>query len=48
MNWWRSHSLRISLTLWNVAAMILVLAVYAAGERYPPASMALLETEQAR
>ncbi len=31
MSWWRSHSLRISLTLWNVAAMILVLAVYAAG-----------------
>ena len=22
MSWWRSHSLRISLTLWNVAAMI--------------------------
>ena len=31
MSWWRSHSLRISLTLWNVAAMILVLAVYAGG-----------------
>jgi heavy metal sensor kinase len=31
VNWWRSHSLRISLTLWNVAAMILVLAVYAGG-----------------
>ena len=31
MSWWRSHSLRISLTLWNVTAMILVLAVYAGG-----------------
>ena len=31
MSWWRSHSLRISLTLWNVAAMVLVLAVYAGG-----------------
>ena len=31
MRWWRSHSLRISLTLWNVAAMIMVLAVYAGG-----------------
>jgi len=31
VSWWRSHSLRISLTLWNVAAMILVLAVYAGG-----------------
>ena len=31
MRWWRSHSLRISLTLWNVAAMIIVLAVYAGG-----------------
>ena len=31
MSWWRSHSLRISLTLWNVAAMILLLAVYAGG-----------------
>ena len=29
MTWWRSHRLRISLTLWNVAAMIVVLAVYA-------------------
>jgi signal transduction histidine kinase len=31
VSWWRSHSLRVSLTLWNVAAMILVLAVYAGG-----------------
>jgi heavy metal sensor kinase len=31
LSWWRSHSLRISLTLWNVAAMVLVLAVYAGG-----------------
>jgi len=31
VSWWRSHSLRISLTLWNVTAMILVLAVYAGG-----------------
>jgi heavy metal sensor kinase len=31
VSWWRSHSLRIRLTLWNVAAMILVLAVYAGG-----------------
>ena len=31
MGWWRSHSVRVSLTLWNVAAMIVVLAVYAAG-----------------
>src|SRR5688572_26718668 len=29
-SWWRSHSVRLSLTLWNVAAMLLVLAVYAA------------------
>ena len=29
MSWWRSHSVRLSLTLWNVAAMLLVLAVYA-------------------
>ena len=28
--WWRSHSVRVQLTLWYVAAMILVLAVYAA------------------
>jgi len=31
MSWLRSHSVRVSLTLWNVAAMIVVLAVYAAG-----------------
>ena len=31
MSWWRSHRLRISLTLWNVAAMVIVLAVYAGG-----------------
>ena len=28
--WWRSHSVRVQLTLWYVAAMILVLGVYAA------------------
>src|SRR5919106_1841786 len=27
--WWRSHSLRLRLTLWYVAAMVIVLAVYA-------------------
>src|SRR5882762_6856705 len=31
MSWWHSHSVRLSLTLWNVAAMIVVIAVYAAG-----------------
>ena len=31
MSWFRSHSLRVSLTLWNVAAMIVVMAVYASG-----------------
>jgi signal transduction histidine kinase len=31
LSWLRSHSLRISLTFWNVAAMIVVLAVYATG-----------------
>jgi signal transduction histidine kinase len=31
MSWWRSHSVRLSLTFWNVAAMIVVIAVYAAG-----------------
>jgi heavy metal sensor kinase len=31
VSWLRSHSLRISLTLWNISAMILVLAVYAIG-----------------
>ncbi len=30
MRWWRSHSVRVQLTLWYVAAMTLVLAVYAA------------------
>jgi len=29
MRWWRSHSVRVQLTLWYVAAMIIVLAVYA-------------------
>jgi heavy metal sensor kinase len=29
--WWRSHNLRVRLTLWYAAAMIVVLAVYAAG-----------------
>jgi heavy metal sensor kinase len=28
--WWRSHSVRMRLTFWNVAAMIVVLGVYAA------------------
>jgi heavy metal sensor kinase len=28
--WWRSHSLRVRLTLWYVGAMVIVLAVYAA------------------
>ena len=28
--WWRSHSVRVRLTLWYVAAMVVVLAVYAA------------------
>jgi heavy metal sensor kinase len=27
--WWRSHSVRVRLTLWYVAAMIVVLAIYA-------------------
>ena len=31
MSWWRSHSVRLSLTFWNVAAMVVVIAVYAAG-----------------
>ena len=31
LSWLRSHSVRVSLTLWNVAAMIVVIAVYAAG-----------------
>ena len=30
MSWWRAHSVRRRLTLWYVAAMIVVLAVYAA------------------
>jgi heavy metal sensor kinase len=29
--WWRSHSVRVRLTLWYVAAMVVVLAVYAVG-----------------
>ena len=29
MSWWRAHSVRRKLTLWYVAAMIVVLAVYA-------------------
>jgi heavy metal sensor kinase len=28
--WWRSHSVRVRLTLWYVAAMVIVLGVYAA------------------
>ncbi len=30
MRWWRSHSVRVRLTLWYVATMVFVLAVYAA------------------
>ena len=30
MSWWTAHSVRRRLTLWYVAAMIVVLAVYAA------------------
>ncbi len=30
IRWWRSHSVRVQLTLWYVAAMVVVLAVYAA------------------
>jgi heavy metal sensor kinase len=30
MRWWRSHGVRVQLTLWYVAAMTIVLAVYAA------------------
>jgi hypothetical protein len=26
--WWRSHSVRVRLTLWNIAAMLIVLGVY--------------------
>src|SRR4030095_16825980 len=31
MRWWRSHSVRVRLTLWYVAVMIVVLGVYAFG-----------------
>ena len=31
MRWWRSHSVRVRLTLWYVAGMIVVLGVYAVG-----------------
>lgn len=30
MSWWQSHGVRIRLTLWHLAAMIVVLTVYAA------------------
>src|SRR6185436_15811900 len=30
--WWRSHSVRVRLTLWYVAAMIVVIGVYASVE----------------
>lgn len=30
IRWWRSHSLRVRLTLWYVGAMVVVLGVYAA------------------
>jgi hypothetical protein len=30
MRWWRSHSVRVRLTLWFVATMVAVLGVYAA------------------
>ena len=29
MRWWRSHSVRVRLTLWYIAAMVVVLGVYA-------------------
>ena len=29
--WWRPLGMRVRLTFWHVAAMIVVLAVYAAG-----------------
>ena len=29
--WWRSHSVRVRLTLWYVAAMMIVLGVYVFG-----------------
>ena len=29
IRWWRSHNVRVRLTLWYVAAMLVVLAVYA-------------------
>jgi hypothetical protein len=28
-SWWRTHSLRVSLTAWYVVAMVVVLALYA-------------------
>ena len=28
--WWRSHSVRVRLTLWYLAAMVIVLGLYAA------------------
>ena len=28
IRWWRSHNLRMRLTLWHGAAMVVVLAVY--------------------
>ena len=30
MRWWRSHSIRVRLSLWYVATMVIVLGVYAA------------------
>ena len=29
MRWWRSHSIRVRLSLWYVATMVIVLGVYA-------------------
>jgi len=47
--WWRSHSVRVQLTLWYVAAMTLVLAVYAAAIlAYVSRSASQLLTQQLR
>ncbi len=47
--WWRSHSVRVQLTLWYVAAMTLVLAVYAGAIlAYVSQSASQLLTQQLR
>jgi heavy metal sensor kinase len=47
--WWRSHSVRVQLTLWYVAAMTLVLAVYAGAIlAYVSRSASQLLTQQLR